>query len=512
MKNKGKLSKRQNGQIIYGGMISYALIIINIMLGLVYTPWILKSIGSSQYGLYTLASSFITLFLMDFGMSAAVTRFVAKYRAEHDEIAINEIFTIIVKLYLGIVAVVSIILFAIYFFIEIIYSNLTMEELVILKKVYIITAFFVTICFPVNVCNGVLNAFEEYIALKISDVLNRIGCVIVTIIALILGGGIYALVFISGFFNLLTFILKIIFVAKKTKVKFCPAYFSGRRLKEIMSFSLWTTLSSIAQQMIFNIMPTILAMTLNTFAITLYGFANVIEGYVFTITDAINGLFLPKISRIVVNNKDASNVLDLMIKVGRINQSIIMLLFIGLVIVGRDFVSLWIGNEYMDLYVCILLITFPYCISSSQQIANSSVIALNKIKYTAVINVFTGVLNLVVAYLVAPTFGIIGVCASICMTFLLRIIFSNIIYVRILKIDIIKFFIDCHIRMMPGFLISFLIAYFLEGCLPTNGLIFGGWLGLIIKATIILCVFVVVMWKCAWNESEKKLIKEICKL
>jgi len=512
MKSKKNLKNQENGQIIYGGIISYILIVINIVLGLVYTPWILKEIGSSQYGLYTLASSFIALFLMDFGMSAAVTRFVAKYRAEHDDAAINEIFTIIVKLYLGIVAVVSVILCAIYFFLEIIYSNLTSEELIVLKRVYVITVFFVVACFPVNVCNGVLNAFEEYVALKLSDVLNRIGCVIVTIIALLLGGGIYELVFLNGIFNLLTFILKIIFVVKKTRVKFYPLYFSSIRIREIMSFSLWSTVSSIAQQMIFNIMPTILAMTLNTFAITLYGFANVIEGYVATITSAINGLFLPKISRVVANHEDASSVLPLMIKVGRINQSIITLVFIGLIILGRDFVSLWIGEEYMDLYVCMLLLTFPYCISSSQQIATSSVIALNKIKYTTIINIITGILNLGAAYLLAPRFGIIGVCDSVCITFLLRIICGNIVYKFVLNINIGSFFKECHFKMLPGFAVTFIISYFTVSCLPSGIGIFNGWIGLAIKAIIILLIFVVVMWRIGWDEFEKELIKSFVKI
>ena len=49
-------------------------------------------------------------------------------------------------------------------------------------------------------------------------------------------------------------------------------------------------------------------MVANTMAITLYGFANVIEGYVFTITQAINGLFMPKVSRDIVEENDARNV------------------------------------------------------------------------------------------------------------------------------------------------------------------------------------------------------------
>ena len=69
-------------QIKIGAILSYLSIGINIIAGLLYTPWMVDTIGKSDYGLYTLANSLITLFLVDFGLSSAVSRYVAKYRAE----------------------------------------------------------------------------------------------------------------------------------------------------------------------------------------------------------------------------------------------------------------------------------------------------------------------------------------------------------------------------------------------------------------------------------------------
>ena len=175
MRNSLTVEEKGNRQILIGSFISYCTIGLNVLLGLIYTPWILREIGSSQYGLYTLASSLIALFLMDFGMSAAVTRFVAAYRAKDDQNGIDQIFTIVVKLYLGIMAIVAVILVIVYCNLDTIYANLEPAELSTFKGVFVITAFCVVVCFPVNVCNGVLNAFEEYVALKLSDVVNRNG-------------------------------------------------------------------------------------------------------------------------------------------------------------------------------------------------------------------------------------------------------------------------------------------------------------------------------------------------
>lgn len=500
-----------SNQIKSGSLISYFLIGLNIILGLFYTPWILKEVGSSNYGLYTLASSLIAIFLMDFGMSAAVSRFVSNFRAKNDYKAINSFVGIAIKFYIIICSIIAIILFILYFNIDKIYSNLTIQEIGNFKVVYIITAFFVVTCYPVNICNGILNAFEQFILLKGTEVINKIGSVVITVVVLLLHGGIYELVFINGFFNLLAFIVKAVAVKKRTTVKVSFEKSTDVSFREIFSFASWTMVYTISGQMIFNMIPSVLAMVANTFAITLYGFANTIEGYVFTISDAINGLFMPSVSRVIVNDKDASKILSLMIKVGRINQSIMTLLLIGLTVLGKEFVNLWIGEGYSQLFYCILLLSWPYYISASQQIANTSITVLNKVKYSALINVFAGVLNLILSYFVCKKFGVVGVCTVTGIVFLIRIIMLNIVYKSVLKIDILMFFRKCQIQLLPAGLITFAISFVLNRFSPSVGSGLSGWLFLMIKAIIVFGIFFIVMWIIGWNEDEKYLMKGVLK-
>ena len=504
-----KIGIDNSKQIKYGSVISYALIIINIILGLVYTPWILKTVGSSDYGLYTLASSLISLFLLDFGMSAAVTRFISNYRAQNNQEEIDAFVSLALRFYIAICCGLTVVLAGVFINIEKIYSNLTTSEISNFKIVFLITAFFVIICFPVNICNGILNAYEQYIWLKGSDVLNKLGTVLATIIALLLHGGIISLVFINGFFNFITLIVKCAIVAKKTPVHVSSSSRGKIGFKEIFSFSAWTTVNSLSQQMVFNLIPSILEMVLNTFAITLYGFANVIEGYVFNITQAINGLFMPQVSRIVVNDKDARKVLPLMIKVGRINQSVISLLIIGLTVLGKEFVHLWVGDEYSLLYYCILFLTIPYFISASQQIAGTSIIVLNKVKYSAIICLSTGIANLIISYFIAKQFGVVGVCATIGTIFIIRTVAMNLVYHFVLKIEIIKFFKSCHIVMFPGIIISAVMSYFTIALFPLSADGFKGWIFFGLKAAIVSLIYCCVMWLIGWNENEKHLIRSI---
>ena len=89
-------------QIKYGAILSYLSIVLNVVAGLIYTPWMVKIIGQSDYGLYTLAYSLISLFLIDFGLSSATARYVSKYHAEGNEKKVNDFLGVIYKLYFAI--------------------------------------------------------------------------------------------------------------------------------------------------------------------------------------------------------------------------------------------------------------------------------------------------------------------------------------------------------------------------------------------------------------------------
>ena len=70
-------------QLKAGAALNYAVILLNIGVGLGYTPYLLRMLGQSEYGLYSLVASVISyLTLLDLGLGNAVVRYTAKYRAE----------------------------------------------------------------------------------------------------------------------------------------------------------------------------------------------------------------------------------------------------------------------------------------------------------------------------------------------------------------------------------------------------------------------------------------------
>ncbi|MDY5496372.1 MAG: oligosaccharide flippase family protein [Anaerobutyricum sp.] len=123
-----------------GIFLSYLNIVLHAVIGFLYVPILLHYIGKSEYGLYQLMGSLIAYFgVMDFGLSAAVIRFYAKYRAEGNTTGMENILAISMRCY-GIVTVLALIIGGVcYQFLDQIFArSMTLGELAEAKEIFLL--------------------------------------------------------------------------------------------------------------------------------------------------------------------------------------------------------------------------------------------------------------------------------------------------------------------------------------------------------------------------------------
>ena len=492
----------RNQQFKIGAMLSYLAIAINTISALIYSPWMLSQIGSGDYGLYTLAVSLINMFLLDFGISSAVSRFTSKYVAEGRQDKVNQLLGVVYKLFISIAAVISIALIIVYFFIDQIYIALTPQELERFKVVYIISATYSVVSFPFSTTlNGVLNAYEKFIPLKLCDVINKVLSVVLIVIALLTGHGLYELVAINAGVNLLIFLIKFLVIRTTTPARVQMSYWDKSMLKEIFGFSVWVLINSICSRLIMNVCPNILGVTAGTTAITIFSFASTIEGYAYTFSSAIDGMFMPRIARITYQEKNMDKILQLMIKVGRFQYHLVGLILVGFVCVGKEFVVLWLGAEHVYVYYCAILLLLPAPFYLSQQIGKNTMVMLNKVKYLTYMNVIKAGMNVALVAVLSVFWGVIGACVSICFVYFFRNFASMYLYKHKLGLDTKKFYIDCYAKMSVPMVLTLAV-----GIVGNKLVIADTWLELAIKIVVIVAIYLILMWNIAYNAEEKHVV------
>lgn len=496
-------------QIKLGAILSYLSIIVNILAGLVYTPWMIEQIGKSQYGLFTLANSLITLFLVDFGLSAATARFVSKYNSEGNQKKVNDFLGAVYKLYLFISAIIFIVFITVYLFLDKIYVKLTPEELSQFKVVYVIAGLYAIVSFPFITLNGIMTAYEKFIQLKAADLIYRFLNIGLMIFALWRGYGLYALVTVNAVSGIIIIIYKYIVIKSTTPVKVCFKRNSKDVYKSIFSFSLWTTVNSLAQRLIFNITPSILGIVSGSADIAVFGIVTTIEGYTFTFTTAINGMFMPEISRIYTKNGDDADIMPLMLKVGKFQFALNCLIVGGFSVLGKSFIDLWMGRDYMSAYIGILMVIIPGMFFNSLQIANTAMIVRNKVKLQAYIAVATGIMNVICSFILSSLFNVIGACISIFIAYSFRAILYHVICKKVMRINIKLFIKECYLKMIIPFIIMIFSGIILNILISS-----GGWIVLGIKGVCISIMYFLCLWLLSFSKEERKniLSRIKCKL
>ena len=490
-------------QISLGALISYVTIIFNIILGIFYTPWMIHTIGDSEYALYTLALSVINIFLMDFGLSSSTSRFLSKYYAEGKEDAANNFLGITLKLYLIIDVIIFIVLSVVFSFLENIYIKLSPSEMSIFKNLYIIIAFYSVVSFPLLNFNGILMAKEKFIAVKFLGLFNKIVTTGLIVVALLLNGNVYTLVLINAGISVLFSFIKW-FLVKGTGVKFNIRHKNIQLQKELLGFSIWLTVAQMMQRCIFTIAPTFLAMFVNSTEIVYFSLASTIEGYIWTIGDAVNGMFLPKIAMLDTKENSEDNILELMIKVGRFQIFVIGMIVVIFILLGNHFVDSWMGNGYEKVSICTIFIILPLLLDLPQQIGKTTIMVRNKVKKQAQVYIIMAMVYILVTIFFTQKYGVVGTALAVMIAYFVRSILLSFLYHKELGLNMFTFYKTVYVRWGIVAGITLCLGYIIATNINSVGIV-----GLLIKCCVIAAIYIVVSYIFYFTNSEKLFIYQL---
>jgi O-antigen/teichoic acid export membrane protein len=500
--------QNSSSQIKIGGLISYLTIGFSILAGLIYTPWMISIIGQSNFGLYTLTGSIIVMVTIDLGLSLAVTRFISKYKAENDIESIKIFLGLTYKLFLGLAAVFLVLLTLLYFNVDLIFLKLSPSEIEKVKVLLAISGFYAVISFPFNPLDGLIVSGEWFIFQKSLELFSKVLNIGLMVTALMMGYGLYSLVIVNAFCGLLLIGIKLFFLQKKGPQEITWKGFDKKITKEIFSFSLWIMVISIAQRFILNITPSILGITSGSSEIAIFSAAMTIEGYVWTFATVFGGMFLPKVAKLVYgDNAGTGAIQTLMIKVGRIQFLMLSAIVSIFIMVGRDFFLNWLGPNFEKSYVVTVLLILPGLITIPQEIASTTLIASNKVRFNAYSRLVVAAISISLSYVLSLKFASTGAGLAIFIGNMIgSVVVMNIIYARVLKIDVWNFFKECQVKMSLPFVMVAAIGIILNLYITDIS-----WINTFIKIAVLVVVYILTAYFTAVNTYEKNLILGIVK-
>ena len=178
-------------QLKTGVLLSYLLIGLSSLISILYTPIMLRLLGQSEYGLYSLVASVVAyLGLFNFGFGSAYIKYFSVYKAANDNVGLarlNGMFLVIFSA-LGAVAVAAGLVLVVNS--NSVFGNeLTSVELAKAKILMVILVVNTAITFPTIVFNSFISAKEKFIFQKSLLIIKTIANPLLIIPVLLLGYG-----------------------------------------------------------------------------------------------------------------------------------------------------------------------------------------------------------------------------------------------------------------------------------------------------------------------------------
>ena len=239
--------KSQVSQKKAGIAISYTTELVKILTSLLYTPVMLRLLGSSEYGLYQLVHSVVAyLGLLSLGFGAAYMRFYSRSKAKGDENEIARLNGMFMTIFLIITAVCLICGAVMVINIEGIFADgLTGSEMSKARILMILMVVSLSMTFPNTVFNNYVTSQERFIFQKTLLLLQALLNPFMALPLLIMGYGSVGMVVISTGLTLVVLIANIWFCFNKLHIRFSFKGFDTALFREMFIFTFFIFLNQI---------------------------------------------------------------------------------------------------------------------------------------------------------------------------------------------------------------------------------------------------------------------------
>jgi len=460
--------KHQVNQLRAGVYLSLVNLLLSSLIPIAYTPWMLRILGAQEHGLFALAQSAIGyLGLLNLGLGSTLIRYLAKYRAEQDSDSISRTFGLFLLLYtgLGILALLGgavIVRNAGRIFSQ----GLQPQELAKIETLLMIMTVNTALSFPAGVFVSVQTAHERYVFRHGMNILSTVIGPVCNVAALHLGHGSVGMAVAGLGLQLVLIVPNVYYCLGVLKVRPVFRKIPLHLFGEMVSFSAFVFLASVADMLFWATDKVILGMTVGTAAVSVYQIGSTFNHMVMQLSGSISGVLTPRITGMVVKHASGAELTELFIRVGRVQFLVVGLIISGFASFGQSFIRLWAGEAYGDAYWIAVLTLFPLCVPLIQNTGLSILTAQNRHRARAIVYVLIAMTNAVSTYLIVPHLGGLGAALCTCVSYLLgQGLFMNWYYHKVIGIDIPLFWRNIlKMAVIPG--VMMVLTLLLQRLLP----------------------------------------------
>ena len=491
-------------QLKTGALISYFNMALNMLISIFLTPFLISSLGDSEYGVYKVMQSFAgQLSILSFGVSALVVRNIVYYNTRKEQREKENFMFIALFITYILATLILLVGVGMFFMVEPILGNsLSYEEVSLAKQLLILLVVNVSVSVVADSYNGIILAYERFGIKNGMQTLRLVLRVVFLIFLLKCGVKAIGVAVVDLSLSVFTLLFAIIYNKIKLKEKAKFYYWDFGMLKTCISFSLSIFLQAIVNQVNQNVDSIILGAMTGASTVTLYSLALTLYTSFNSIVSVISDMVGPKATRLVANGNYGEELTDFVIVHGRLQFMIAGLVITGFVLFGKNFLEIWMGNKYLDAYKITLILIIPVVIPLIQGATTAILNAMLKMSVRSMILFFMCIINVLVSIIMVKFWGYIGAAYGTALSLIIgHGILLNVYLSRKIHLNIKKMFKGIFRGVFFAILFSLLIGLPLIFIPNTLG-------GFLIKVCVYSIIYVIVLYFVGMNNAEKIYVRQ----
>ena len=491
-----------------GVLLSYGQTVLSTVISLVYTPVMLRLLGQSEYGLYTLVNGFISnLSLMSFGLGSAYVRYYARAEAKDGDDGVAKINGMFMTIFLVIGALSLLVGGVLVANVHHIFAaKLTPQEIGTARVLMALLVVNIAVSFPCSVFTSYITAKERFFFQRMVSMIRTVLNPIVMLPLLLMGLGSVSLVLVTLLLSVVTDVSSAVYCRRKLNMRMDFSRFDFRLLREMGGFSFFIFLNMIIDQINWTVDTTLLGIISGTAATAIYGVGSQLHRYYMTISTSISGVFVPQINRIVARGEGDGALTRLFTRVGRIQFMLLMLVLTGFVFVGEPFIEAWGGGAYAGAYPIALLLMAPVTVPLIQNLGIEIQRAKNMHQFRSKVYFVMALFNVAISIPLGMRYGGLGCAMGTAISMLVcNGLVMNWYYHTHIGLDMVYFWRRI-LSIVPA-----LVPPVLLGLLALRLHSFTGYGGVLLFALPYCAVYAASVYLLAMNEDERQMVRGIAR-
>jgi O-antigen/teichoic acid export membrane protein len=474
-----------------------------IALSLVYTPFMLRLLGQSEWGLYSLVASVVGyLHLLSFGFGGAYVRFYSRAAAsdQEGEIArVNGLFMVVFSA-MSVVTILAGIVLTTNAGV-VLGDKLSPSEVATARVLMGLMTFTVALSFPASVFSSFVTVNERFVFQRLLQLARTVATPVVTLMVLLLGYKSIGMAVVAAVIAVAATVVNVAYCLSKIHMSFSFRGLDLKLMKEISVFSAYIFINMIVDQANWHVDKFILGRAGGTVAVAVYAVAAQLSGYYMSLSTTVSAVFVPRVNRLAAVLNDDRELTRLLTRVGRVQFLILGLVLSALIVFGDAFISMWAGADYKGAYLIALILIIPVTIPLTQTLGVEIQRAKNMHQFRSWLYLGIAVLNVAVSIPLAQRYGGVGAAVGTGAALLLgNGLIMNLYYHRRVGLDM-RVFWKGILGFVPG-----LVPVVIAGAAVMYFVDVDGAVRLLAWGSAYVTVYCASMWLLGMNDYERDLI------